>query len=46
MAGENPQWDYTHIRGAFSNLGHEIARNTVKRILHDHGIDPAPERTQ
>ena len=46
MAVENPQWGYTRIRGALSNLGHEIARNTVKRILQDHGIDPAPERTQ
>ena len=38
MAVENPQWGYTRIRGALSNLGHEIARTTVKRILHDHGI--------
>ena len=45
MAVENPQWGYTRIRGAPSNLGHEIARTTVKRILHDHGIDPAPERS-
>ena len=29
-----------------ANLGHHIARNTVKRILHDHGLDPAPERNQ
>ena len=36
----------TRIRGALSNLGHEIARTTVKRILHDHGIDPAPERSR
>ena len=35
MAVENPQWGYTRIRGALSNLGHEIARATVKRILHD-----------
>ncbi len=46
MAVENPQWGYTRIRGALANLGHDIARNTVKRILHEHGIDPAPERTQ
>ena len=32
MAVENPQWGYTRIRGALSNLGHEIARTTVKRI--------------
>ena len=46
MAVEHPQWGYTRIRGALSNLGHEIARATVKRILHDHGIDPAPERSR
>ena len=46
MAVENPQWGYTRLRGALSNLGHDIARNTVKRILHDHGIDPAPERAR
>ena len=46
MAVEHPQWGYTRIRGALSNLGHEIARTTVKRILHDHGIDPAPERSR
>ena len=45
MASENPTWGYTRIRGALSNLGHDIARNTVKRILHDHGIEPAPERS-
>ena len=46
MAVEHPQWGYTRIRGALSNLGHEIARTTVKRIRHDHGIDPAPERSR
>ena len=46
MAVENPQWGYTRSRGALSNPGHEIARTTVKRILHDHGIDPAPERSR
>ncbi len=46
MAVENPTWGYTRIRGALANLGHEIARNTVKRILQDHGIEPAPERSQ
>ena len=45
MAAE-PQWGYTRIQGALANLGHEVARNTVKRILQNHGIDPAPERSQ
>ncbi len=46
MAEENPRWGYTRIRGALANLGHQIGRNTVKRILQDHGIEPAPERSQ
>ena len=46
MAVENPQWGYTRIRDALSNLGHTIARTTVKRILRDHGIDPGPERSR
>jgi hypothetical protein len=35
MAGDNLCWGYTRIRGALHNLGHEIARNTIKRILID-----------
>jgi hypothetical protein len=38
MASENPRWGYTRIRGALANLGHDVARNTVKRILQDHGV--------
>jgi len=40
MARENPRWGYTRIRGALHNLGHEIGRNTIKRILLDNGFDP------
>ncbi|MFT5109126.1 MAG: transposase InsO family protein [Pseudoalteromonas tetraodonis] len=39
MAADNPGWGYTRIREALAKLGHEIARNTVKRILQEHGID-------
>ena len=46
QAPDNPRWGYTRIRGALSNLGHTIARTAVKRILHDHGVDPAPERSR
>jgi transposase InsO family protein len=43
MASEN-SWGYTRIKGALKNLGHEDGRNTIKRILKENGIDPAPER--
>ena len=44
MAQENPTCGYTRVRGGLSILGHDIARNTIKAILKDHGIEPAPER--
>ena len=44
MARKNEKWGYTRIRGALQNLGHKLGRNTIKRILQEHGIDPAPER--
>lgn len=44
MATENSSWGYTRICGALRNLGHEVGRNTVKRILAAHGIEPAHER--
>ena len=46
MAKANAGWGYTKVRNALRHLGHEIARNTVKRILLDHGIEPAPERNR
>ena len=44
MARENETWGYTRIRGALANLGHHVGRNTIKRILLEHGIEPAPDR--
>lgn len=35
---------YTTLRNALANLGVTIGRTTIKRILEDHGIVPAPER--
>ena len=44
MARENPPWEYTRLQGALKNLGYELGRNTIKRVLAEHGIAPAPER--
>jgi transposase InsO family protein len=44
MARQNRAWGYTRIRGALYNLGHDIGRNTIKRILFRNGLDPAPLR--
>ena len=44
IARDNASWGYSRLQGALYNLGHNIGRNTVKRILLDNGIDPAPLR--
>lgn len=44
MAKENTSWGYTRIVGALKNLGISISRTTVKRILKENGIEPAPIR--
>jgi transposase InsO family protein len=44
MATENPTWGYTRLRSALDQLGHEIGRGTIQRILSDAGLEPAPER--
>ena len=46
MAKENRTWGYGRIQGALANLSHSVCRTTIKRILKDHGIEPAPERAK
>jgi putative transposase len=45
LARENPSWGYRRIHGELLVLGIKTAASTVWEILHDAGIDPAPERT-
>ena len=44
MAIRNTSWGYTRLRGALKNVGYAIGRNTIKRILKEQGIEPAPLR--
>jgi transposase InsO family protein len=44
MARQNPSWGYTRLRGALKNVGFELGRSTIARILKEHGIEPAPRR--
>ena len=44
MAAQNRDLGYPRIQGALSNLGHELARNTIANILKRNGIKSAPER--
>ena len=46
LATENPSWGYTRLLGALRNLGHELGRNTIRRILLEHGLEPAPARSK
>lgn len=41
---ENPSWGYRRIHGELTSLGIKVATTTVRNILKEHGIDPAPER--
>jgi putative transposase len=44
-ARENSSWGYRRIHGELLVLGITVAASTVWEILHQAGIDPAPERT-
>jgi hypothetical protein len=44
MARQNRSWGYTRIKGALQNLGHEVGRGAIAKILKEAGIDPAPDR--
>jgi hypothetical protein len=44
FARENCGWGYCRIEGALRNVGHRVAPTTIRKVLKEHGIKPAPDR--
>lgn len=44
LAKDNPTWGFTRIQNELRRAGHPMATATVRRVLHTHGIPPAPQR--
>ena len=46
LVDENPGRGYRRVHGELAALGIKVAASTVWNILHEHGIDPVPERNR
>jgi transposase len=44
VARENPRWGYQRIAGELRKLAISVSPSTVRRILHDARLAPAPRR--
>src|ERR687884_1817691 len=44
LARENPQWGYKRIVGELKGLGISVSATSVRKVLIEAGLRPAPER--
>jgi putative transposase len=45
LARENPRWGYPRIAGELLKLGVRVSPSTVRRLLIESGLQPAPRRS-
>ena len=46
LARENPHWGYKRIVGELKGLGISVSATSVRKVLLEAGLQPAPERTR
>ena len=46
LADENPHWGYKRIVGELKGLGIPVSATSVRKVLLEAGLQPAPQRTR
>jgi putative transposase len=46
LASENPHWGYKRIVGELKGLGISVSATSVRKVLLEAGLQPAPQRTR